>query len=261
MKTTVNAIARPVAGSFDELIFSNRNHAYGAYELRKKYKRRLFIGFIFGFFVFGTGISVPIIQAYFIPKAQVERPKDNGERILDNPDLDQPKPPTPPPPPIDSKLARYTIPNVVDTAIDENELLTTDDLLDSMKNDTDVLTATVVEPTGGGIFDEPEPPKIIVDEPAMFEGGDLKTFRNWVQSNVIYPPSAIEAGIQGTVYLSFIINLKGNLTDIKIQRGVHPSINDETIRVLYSSPQWKPARLNGRVVRQIYNMPVKFELK
>jgi periplasmic protein TonB len=261
MKTKVNAIARPMVDSLDELIFKNRNRDYGAYELRKKYKKRLFIGFIFGSFVFATGISVPMIQAYLIPKAHVDNLKDEGARILENPDIDHPKPPTPPPPPIDTKVARYNIPQVVDTTIDENELLTTDDLIKSISNDTNMITVAVIGPVNGGIFDEPEPPQIIVDEPAMFEGGDLNTFRNWVQSNVIYPASAIEAGVQGTVYLSFVINLKGHLTDIKIQRGVHPSINDETIRVLNSSPEWKPAKLNGRVVRQIYNMPVKFELK
>ncbi len=59
---------------------------------------------------------------------------------------------------------------------------------------------------------------------------------------------------------NFIINTKGEVSDVKILRGPHPSINNETLRVLLSSPKWQPAKQNGRVVRQIFSMPVLYKI-
>jgi periplasmic protein TonB len=106
-----------------------------------------------------------------------------------------------------------------------------------------------------------EPPFIIVEENATFQGGDINTFRNWVQSKIIYPPDAVEAGISGKVFIQFCVNSKGKVCDIKVLRSVHPEIDKEVVRCLNNAPDWIPAKQGGKTVKQQFVMPVIFTLQ
>jgi len=101
---------------------------------------------------------------------------------------------------------------------------------------------------------------VFVDEQAKFMGGTLETFRDWVQENVRYPEDAIKNGITGKVTVMFAVNSKGEIGNIKILRGVHKTLDEETIRVLESSPEWVPAKAKGIDVKQQFVMPVVFAL-
>lgn len=94
-----------------------------------------------------------------------------------------------------------------------------------------------------------------------FQGGDLMTFRNWVQSRVRYPQIANENGIQGTVTLSFVVEKDGRLTDIQVLRTPDRSLSDEAIRVLSQSPKWSPGKQNDQAVRIKYTLPVVFRIQ
>lgn len=108
---------------------------------------------------------------------------------------------------------------------------------------------------------ENEPALIEVDEQATFQGGDILKFREWVQKSVVYPEDAIKKGITGKVTLQFAVNSSGKVCDIKILRGVDPMLDNETIRVLESSPDWLPAKKAGSNVKQQFVMPVVFALQ
>ncbi len=108
---------------------------------------------------------------------------------------------------------------------------------------------------------EEEPSYVFVDDQAVFQGGDINDFRDWVQKNLVYPPEAIEKGIFGRVTVQFAISSVGKICDVKILRGVDPSLDKETIRVLESSPEWEPAKYEGKKVKQQFVIPVVFILQ
>ena len=101
----------------------------------------------------------------------------------------------------------------------------------------------------------------VVEESATFQGGDLNSFREWVLKNLIYPASAREQGITGKVIVQFCIDIKGDISDIKVIRGVNKDIDNEATRVIKSSPQWAPGKQGGKPVKQLFTIPVTFSLQ
>ncbi len=116
-------------------------------------------------------------------------------------------------------------------------------------------------PPPGTVVGENEKAYVFVDEVAKFQGGSLETFREWVQRNLVYPEKAVKEGIFGRVTVQFTVNREGKTSEVKILRGVHPLLDEETIRVIKSSPSWTAAILNNEPVSQQFVMPVIFQLK
>jgi TonB family protein len=106
-----------------------------------------------------------------------------------------------------------------------------------------------------------EPGVWFVDVNATFRGGDLMKFNKWITENVKYPPDAVLHKIQGKVIAQFSVNKTGKVCDIKIIKSVHPLLDQEAIRVLSCSPDWKPAKQNGQNVKQLFTIPLVFSLK
>ncbi len=98
-----------------------------------------------------------------------------------------------------------------------------------------------------------------VDEQPVFPGGDhgMTTFINQTRE---YPYNAHNAGIEGRVLCSFIINEDGSVSDVRIVRGVESSLNNEAIRIISSMPKWKAGRENGQAVKVRYVTPIVFRL-
>ena len=95
-----------------------------------------------------------------------------------------------------------------------------------------------------------------------FMGGDLMTFRNWVQSRLKYPVAAQRNGIQGTVMVCFVVEIDGSLSEIKILQSPDPSLSQEVMRVVKSAPnKWKPGRQNGEKVRVRMVAPFSFRTR
>lgn len=146
------------------------------------------------------------------------------------------------------------------------------DLLQVVTNDTKIETSMTFDEFDeeAEVFQEVEvvEEEIVDDEPFLivetmpsFQGGDLNTFRNWVQSNVRFPQIALENGIQGTVVLSFVIEKDGSLTNIQVLRTPDRSLSEEATRVLSKSPKWSPGKQRNQVVRVKYTLPVVFRVQ
>lgn len=106
-----------------------------------------------------------------------------------------------------------------------------------------------------------EEPYIVVEENATFRGGDVNTFRTWIQQNLVYPPAAAEAGISGKVFVQFCVDTRGRVCNVKVLRGVHPDLDKEVVRCINTSPAWIPAKQSGKVVMQQFVMPIIFSLQ
>ena len=107
---------------------------------------------------------------------------------------------------------------------------------------------------------EEDQPFLRAETMPSFQGGDLNTFRNWVQQNVKFPQIALENGIQGRVTLTFVIEKDGRLTNIQVLQTPDRSLSEEAIRVLNKSPKWSPGKQRNQTVRVKYTLPVDFRV-
>jgi protein TonB len=99
-----------------------------------------------------------------------------------------------------------------------------------------------------------------VEEMPEFPGGDA-ALRNYLATNVKYPTIAQENGIQGKVYVNFVVGKDGSITMAKIARPVDPSLDKEALRVVNCLPKWKPGKQGGKPVRVSYTVPINFQLQ
>ena len=248
--------------SLDDIVFEHRNKEYGAYVLRGKYRKYLTIAFLISLFFVSSGVAVPFIKAYMNKNKSVILVKETVAEMSNvKQEEDIPPPPPPPPPPeAMEQQVRYTAPVVVDSAKEDVQLAIVDDVKETTSNEPVPENIEVVKESEPVIVEE-EPAFVFVEEQATFQGGDINSFRDWVQKNLVYPPVAVENGIFGRVTVQFAVSSKGEVVDVKILRGVDPSLDKETIRVINSSPKWGAAKQGGRAVKQQFVIPVIFMLQ
>lgn len=99
-------------------------------------------------------------------------------------------------------------------------------------------------------------------KPTFFGSPSPSTFlARWVYVYLRYPQYAIDNGIRGRVQVSFVIDEKGKVRDVHVVKGVHPSLDEEAVRVIEASPDWKPGKLGGKPVRSQLTLNVEFKLK
>jgi len=108
-------------------------------------------------------------------------------------------------------------------------------------------------------FDE-NVPFIYVEEWPSFKGGEEARLA-FLRDNLRYPNNAREIGIQGTVFVSFIVERDGSITNVEIMRGIGGGCDEETLRVAKLMPRWNPGKQRNRPVRTYFRMPVRFALQ
>jgi periplasmic protein TonB len=109
-----------------------------------------------------------------------------------------------------------------------------------------------------------EEPKVetvftIVEQMPQYAAGEKAMFK-YLSENIKYPAVARENGIEGTVYLGFIVDPEGNITNVTIKRGVSGGCSEEAVRVVSGMPKWTPGKQQGRAVKVNFTLPVKFKL-
>ncbi len=162
------------------------------------------------------------------------------------------KPPPPPPPP---KVV--DILNIVDDNMDIKDEL---QIEDSEANDKTAITAVMQVSQNKEEDKEDTPVFFIVEDMPEFPGGQL-ALRKFIAQAVKYPVIAQENGIQGKVFVNFVVAKDGSVTNAKIARGVDPSLDKEALRVVNSLPKWKPGKQGGKPVRVSYTVPINFQLQ
>jgi len=102
---------------------------------------------------------------------------------------------------------------------------------------------------------------VIVEDMPKFRGGDINKFREWVQKRVRYPELAAENGIQGRVFISFVVETNGNVSNVTVTRSVDALLDDAAKEAVAASPRWEPGMQRGRPVRVRYSIPIIFQLQ
>lgn len=181
----------------------------------------------------------------------VQQEMEAEEEMIPVTRQDMPKPPPPPPPA--PKVA-----DVLEIVDNDEEIEDEMEIEDSEADqDEEVEVQEVVE-------EEEEEDEaqvfVIVEEMPVFPGGQLE-LQKWIMKAVKYPVIAQENGITGRVFVSFVVNKKGMVEQVRVVRGVDPSLDKEAIRVINSMPKWKPGKQRGKNVKVSYTVPINFQLQ
>jgi len=137
------------------------------------------------------------------------------------------------------------------------------------QEDLKETTAGTTTQEGQKIDAPPPPPPAVeeetydiaaVQEQPEFPGGMGKMYE-YLQKNTKYPDMEFDAGIQGKVYVEFVVEKDGSVTDVKLRRGVSPGLDKEALRAVRSMPKWTPGKMNGKSVKVRFTIPVDFKLK
>lgn len=121
-----------------------------------------------------------------------------------------------------------------------------------------VVEPPVIEEVSPGQEKQDQVFTVVEDEPEFPGGND--SLMKYLMQNLRYPKEARDSRIQGTVFVTFIIEKDGSVSDVRALRGVAPSLDEEAIRVVSAMPAWKPGYQRGQPVRVQYNLPLRFVL-
>jgi protein TonB len=162
--------------------------------------------------------------------------------------ISQQQPPPPPPPP-----APTTVIEIVEDEKEIEEELIIEDMEIDETTEIEFIETVEEEVVEEQIF-------TIVEEMPSFPGGEAALMK-FLGNNIKYPAIAKDAGIQGTVFVTFVVDEDGNVKDVKVLRSIGGGCDEEAIRVVQSMPKWKPGKQRGKAVKVQYNLPIRFTLK
>ncbi|MDY4968068.1 MAG: TonB family protein [Prevotella sp.] len=270
-----------ISNDWIELVFAGRNHAYGAYQLRKSTGKRNLWSMVFVAAV--AALAYVGLAAY---NTYQEQQKARFEAEMEASLLEQKK---------EAKVEKKTeapkievqkvekvkssiafTPPVIkkDSEVKPEEEMKTQDELNENKTAIGAFDVKGNDEEGGTVLKAveeiatPEPPKHeeenkvfdVVEQMPSFPGGP-SALMAYLSSHVKYPAVAEENGIQGRVTVQFVVEKDGSVTDVKTMKSVDPSLDREAERVVKSMPKWIPGKQNGSAVRVKYFVPVVFRLQ
>ena len=264
-----------------DILFDNRNKAYGAYELRKNYHKRLKKSMMIVATLLLITVSAPIVASMFDKPIVIDLPNDEP-RIIKNVEVIIPKEPeakVPEAKPLKPTDPVNTIANTTPIIEVANEVNDADlpptkealkDAVSGIENKegegTEVLelpnndgegTAVIPQepaPNDNEIFDD-----VDVSQMPEFPGGEEELMR-YLAQNIQYPKQALDGNTEGRVLIGFVVNKEGEIDDVKVLRSIGDGCDEEAVRVIHKMPKWKPGKNNGKLVNVFYNLPVTFQL-
>lgn len=266
-----------------DIIFAERNRAYGAYQLRRDYPGYLLRALSLGLLLIAILLVLPRLL-----RAVTPAPAEKAASIVFDPGLPpdivaaQPPPPprveTPPPP---VRATMRFVPPVVeqDAKVPDETPPAAQEELAAREGEVGIVdrTGTTDGPptelpddlTGSGIVE----PAVRqgheeiyngefsdLQKRPSFPGGEAELFR-YLSSNIEYPSLAREAGIQGVVALTFVVKKDGSIDDIRVLKELGGGCTKEAVRVVKNMPRWSPGEANGQLVNVRFTLPVRFRLR
>ncbi|SMB86595.1 TonB family protein [Hymenobacter roseosalivarius DSM 11622] len=270
-----------LTATLDDIVFDGRNQAYGAYLLRRLYKRHLATALAATLALCLVLFSIPMLVQRLSPTvADAVLPVDRG--IIDL-ELITILPPTPPavappvaPPPTRAVVTKANPADVISRVVPD-ELVTKPISMEKVigetttpgavvgpvaipRNNTGVVTdissaGTDSGKTGAGAITKPFLTAEVMPD---FVGGP-EALRRYMQRNLRFPSQAASAAVSGRVYISFTVNADGSISDVAVIKGLGYGTDEEAIRVISKMPPWSPGRQNDHAVPVRYTMPITFQ--
>lgn len=261
-----------------DIVFDGRNKEYGAYELRKGYRKRLIIaiGSMLALIILSLGAyllssslsSTDDSKAVVVQDIQLEDIKQEEQE-----EPPPPPPPAPPPPP-KVEVAKFTPPVIVkDEEVKEDEKPPEVEKLEDTKigliNQEGIKDIGIVAPPvddGKGIVEAPKRDETDYDQTftkveieSSYPGGNA-AWQRYLYKTLRYPQDAIDNEVQGAVVVQFIVDKAGVVSDVEAISGPQ-ELRDEAVRVIKRSGKWTPAIQNGRKVKSYKKQPIVFRLE
>lgn len=261
-------------GNWIDIVFEGRNKSYGAYELRKGNSKTTVKALVIGAFFFSLALAFPLISD-LLPESEEEEIVVDEIKITDLKlppkeeikELKLNEPPPPPPPAVveQVKFVKPVVAKTEDVKEDPPKIVDLKDKLIGNKNvkgDPDAEVRVVL-----AVDEGPKVNKVVeVDDNQIYNTagievkpefpGGIDKFYNYVIRNFRAPE---EEGLKGKVYVTFVVEKDGSLTDIKVLRDIGFGTGAEAIRVLKKSPKWNPGVQNGKPVRVLYSLPITIQ--
>ena len=268
-----------LTADIDDIIFEYRNKSYGGYLHRKLYPGNMTKANLVATLLFLLAMSIPLIAKFVRERLPKEELINAEVTLAEPPPLDPKALPPPPPPVAEPPPKRPTIAFIAPKVKKDEEVVeeVAPPDVDDLKN-IDISTKTQEGDENGapeGLDDqEPAPPPSVVEEPVEkpeeifkvveqkpeFPDGEAAMLK-FIYDNIKYPPIARDNGVEGTVFVSFVVEKDGSVTDVKTVRDIGGGCGNEAIRVVKMFPKWNPGKQRGRPVRVLFNLPVKFKLQ
>jgi len=246
-----------------EIVFEGRNKVYGAYDLRKTNDKTTLKSLIIGGIIFVFLVSIPVL-INLLPNGSDDSVLDQKITTVKLPPKEKPKenipPPPPPPPKVDQ--VKFVKPVVAKAEEVTEEPPKVEELekhkigAETVKGDPDA--ELTVEPVGNG-------PSVVEEDNNIYNTAGIEVkpdFPGGMQKFYSYigrAYSAPEDCGSGKVFVTFVVEKDGSLTDIKVIREVCPGSGKEAIRVLKSCPKWNAGEQNGKKVRVLYSLPISIQ--
>lgn len=269
-----------ISNEWADLVFEGRNQAYGAYRLRKSTSKRnlwsLLIVLIAAVVIFSAIAIKNVIQANQkvaitteVELSKIETKKQAKVEKKAPIKIEPPKPVEK----VKSSI-KFTAPVIKkDEDVKPEEEMKNQDELQKTKTTIGAFNVVGNDEVGGEVLKakeeiaQPEPPKEeenkvfdVVEENPSFPGGQAALMQ-WLNENIKYPVIAAENGIEGRVIVQFVVSKTGSISDVRVVRGVDPSLDKEAVRVVSNMPNWTPGRQNGTTVNVRFTLPVTFRLQ
>ena len=265
--------------SLDDIVFDGRNRHYGAYELRASYPRHMTRALVIATAACALLLVFPLLAQLLqdktvtvVPTIVTVKPFDYhpDDRIITPPPPAATKPATTPPqlPTIKNVVAVVAKDERVtpeDKVPEQKELETTQSGLVTKAGDPNAVTTVPNDlPVGNsnGVIPEVSRPYIFVEQMSELPGGGGQpAIVAAIQKAVRYPSLALRNQVEGRVYVSFTVDSKGAVTDVKIVKGLGSGIDEETMRAIKNLPRFTPGKQNGREVSASFTVPVTYKIQ
>jgi protein TonB len=269
------------ASTLDDIVFAERNKAYGAYSLRKGYSKTVYRALIIGSALFLIAMAAPTIINVLTPEEEVPVEVEVDLMKIPPPPIDPNEPPPPPPPPVevpkvntvkflppevkpDEEVPEETPPPTVEEL---KEAVAAEKTQEGDPNAEEAIAAPeeTAGPTRVEAAVEVAPKKeeevfTVVEQQPEFPGGTSAMYA-WLSKNMRYPAAASRANISGRVFVSFVVNADGSIQDVQVMKGLGFGTDEEAKRVVQQMPKWRPGKQSGRPVRVKFNLPINFQLE
>lgn len=278
----MNTLHLPTA-TLDDIVFEGRNKAYGAFVLRRLYNQHLMRAALTAFSLFLLLVSVPLVVNKVWPAAISDMLPpaldDTGLELIkvDLPTVKQPAAVAPPAPIVVTPTQQEVPPRVVPDdkvttppVIQETPNITlSEGLLGDVPRTgvpggsaTGVIGATGTAATGTSdsgrtTVANPAQPFEYAEVMPQFAGGQ-EALRKFMQKNLRYPSQALSNNIAGKVFVSFVVNTDGSISNVQVLKGLGFGLDEEAMRVVRKMPVWTPGRQNSHSVPVRYTMPITF---
>ena len=270
-----------ISNEWADIVFQGRNKVYGAYQLRRGTSKRNIVSMIFVAAVAAVAyLGLAAYNSYQeAQKAKFEAEMEASlleakkeakvEKKTETPKVEQVQKVEK----VKSSIA-FTPPVIKkDSEVKPEEEMKTQDELKETKTAIGAFDVKGNDEAGGTVLKAveeiaaPEPPKHeeeqnkifeVVEQQPQFPGGSVN---GWLADHIKYPVVAAENGISGRVVVQLVVERDGSVSQVKVVRGVDPSLDKEAQRVISSMPKWIPGKQNGQAVRSRFTVPVTFRLQ